>query len=293
MMLVMFVLSVLTHAQQPAARTPQQALDELLAADRAFAAAAAKTTVIPALTAMFAPEVIVPVPGGKFAKGPAEVADALASNPDNVTGRLDWTPIRGGLSADAQQGFTFGFMTLHKADGTTLPMKYMTYWVKTSAGWRAAAYKRSRRPDGDVSMTMLPPALPAALVTPTPVTDALRQGLVAAERSFSDLAQQIGLGPAFAKFGLPDAANFGGPANANFVLGAEAIAASVGAGQPTNSSAVSWSCDTPIVASSGDLGVSIGFIRPNAAGPDGKTPPPSPFFTIWRKVDGAWKYIAE
>jgi len=249
--------------------------------------------VIPALTAMFAPDVIVPAPGGKLAKGPAEVAESLKANPDNLAGRIDWTPIRGGLSADAQQGFTFGFMTLHKADGSTVPMKYMTYWVKTSAGWRAAAYKRSRRPEGDVSTTMLPPALPERLVAPTAATDTLRQELANAEKAFSDLAQRIGLGPAFAKLGLPDAANFGGPGTAGFVLGAEAIAASVGAGQPTDSSPVSWSCDMPIVAASGDLGVSIGFIRPNAPGPDGKTPPPSAFFTIWRKVDGAWKYIAE
>lgn len=274
-------------------RTPQQAVDALLAADRAFSEASAKTTVVPGLTPMFAPDVIMPAPGGKLARGVAEVVETLKATADNLTGRVDWTPIRGGISADGLQGFTFGFMTLHKADGTTAPLKYMTYWIKGAEGWRAAAYKRSRRPDGDVSMAMMPPSLPSTLVAPVAVTDAMRLGLVAAEQAFSDEAQQIGLGPAFAKFGLPDAVNFGGAANANYVVGADAIAKLVGAGQPATGSAVSWSCTTPIVASSGDLGVSIGFIRANAKSADGSTPPPSPFFTIWRKVNGAWKYIAE
>ena len=70
---------------------------------------------------------------------------------------------------------------------------------------------------------------------------------------------------------------------------AKAIAALVGQGQPATGSSVSWNCETCIVASSGDLGVSIGYIRSNA---DPKAPP-SPFFTIWRKVAGGWKYVAE
>jgi len=273
--------------------TPQQVVDELVAADRAFSVASAKTTVVKGLAPMFATDIVMPVPGGKFAKGLDEVTAALNANADNVTGRVDWAPIRGGISGDGLQGFTFGFMTLHKSDGTTAPLKYMTYWVKGPDGWRAAAYKRQRRPDGQVATEMMPPSLPLMLVKSVVITTAVRQGLVAAEKAFSDEAQQIGLGPAFAKFGLPDAVNFGGAASASYVVGAGAIAASVGAGQPTTSSAVSWSCETPIVASSGDLGVSIGFIRANSPAPDGSTPPPSPFFTIWRKVNGAWKYIAE
>lgn len=284
---------LLLWAQAPQPSTPQQAVEGLLAADRAFSLESAKTTVVPGLTPMFAADVMMPVPGGTFAKGIAAVTEALKANPDNVTGRVDWAPIRGGIAADGTQGFTFGFMTLHKADGTTAPLKYMTYWVKGADGWRAAAYKRARRPEGPASTQMMPPSLPLTLVKSAPVTNAVKQGLMAAEKAFSDEAQKIGLGPAFAKFGLSDAVNFGGASNASYVVGANAIAALVGGGQPAGGSTVSWSCETPIVASSGDLGVSIGFIRPNAPAPDGSTPPPSPFFTIWRKVNGAWKYIAE
>ena len=293
-LLLLFCAAAL-QARQAASPTltPQQALDVLLAADRAFSVESAKTTVVPGLTPMLAPDAIMPLPPGKFARGIAQIVEGLNANPDNVTGRVEWTPIRGGLSADGAQGFTFGFMTLHKPDGTIAPLKYMTYWVKGRDGWRAAAYKRTRRPVGEVSMAMMPASLPEKLVAPVAITDAVRQSLVAAEKAFSDEAQTIGLGPAFAKFGLPDAANFGGAASATYVIGNEAIAKLVSAGQPATGSSVSWSCDTPIVASSGDLGVSIGFIRPNGAAPDGQTLPPSPFFTIWRKVNGVWKYIAE
>ena len=281
-------------AQTKRTQTPHQIVEELLAADRAFSADSAKTTVVPGLAAMFADDVIMPTPAGTFAKGKSAVIDTLGANPDNVTGRIDWTPIRGGLSGDGVQGFTFGYMTLRKADGTTTPLKYMSYWMKGADGWRVVAFKRGRRPEGSVSTKMMPPSLPQQLVTPKPVTALVKQSLVAAEKSFSDAAQKIGLGPAFAKFGLVDAVNFGGGANASYVVGAPAIAKLVSTGQPaTGGSTVSWSCDTPIVASSGDLGVSIGFIRQNAPAAAGATAEPAPFFTIWRKVNKVWKYIAE
>jgi hypothetical protein len=48
-----------------------------------------------------------------------------------------------------------------------------------------------------------------------------------------------------------------------------------------------------IVASSGDLGVSIGMIRRNQ--PVTGQPTAFPFFTIWRRATptAPWRYIAE
>src|SRR5438132_3852280 len=51
------------------AATPQSAVDELLAADRAFAAASAATDLVSGLTAMFADEVAIPMPPGQFVDG--------------------------------------------------------------------------------------------------------------------------------------------------------------------------------------------------------------------------------
>ena len=82
----------------------------------------------------------------------------------------------------------------------------------------------------------------------------------------------------------------GSPKQSGFTVGATAIAADVGAA--VTGSGLSWSADRAIVASSGDLGVTIGYIRSNDAAANR---PPSPFFTIWRRnaTTDPWRYVAE
>jgi hypothetical protein len=117
--------------------------------------------------------------------------------------------------------------------------------------------------------------------------------LLAADRAFSAEAQKIGIGQAFTKYGSPDAVNAGGPNEANYLVGSQAIGSSVGAGSPSGSP-VSWGPDSVLVASSGDLGVTFGMIRSNSPGPDGNYPSPVPFFTVWRRApNDSWRYIAE
>lgn len=286
---VMIAAAVLPQA--PA--TPQQGVDELLAADRAFSAAAmSKANVIEGLTPMFTADVIMPQPLGKFAHGVDEAVAALKVNPVNTTAKAEWAPIRGGISADGTQGFTFGYMTVHRADGVSVPVKYMSYWVKTSAGWRVAAYKRSGRPEGAVSTELMPASLPVSLVIAKPgATAAAQAEVAAAEKSFSDESQKIGLGAAFVKYGAPDAVNMG--PQASYTVGNDKIGASVGGSDLSTPSPLHWAADEKVIAaSSGDLGVSIGIIHRNAPMPDGSTPT-NAFFTIWRKINGVWKYIAE
>ena len=278
--------------------SPRAVADELLAADRTFAAAGATGTVVDALAPMFAADVVMPLPSAAFARGKEKAVEALRGNPDNVQGKIDWFPVRAGLSADGQHGFTFGYMTLTRADGSKVPAKYLSYWVRQQDGWRVAIYKRNRSAEGAVPRDVLAPALPAQLVTPS--TDAAllethRKSLEQAEQAFSDEAQKIGIGPAFARYGSADAANMGGPATPTFIIGSEAIGKNVGAGRPVDESSVTWSADYAVlVASSGDLGATMGLIKP-------KTPPPAgqpaavPFVTIWRRasISDPWKYVAE
>ena len=279
-----------------AATSPQSAVDELLAADRAFAAASAKTDLVAGLTAMFADDVVIPMPPGKFVDGKAAVVAALRENADNLTSRTDWTPMRGGLSADGQHGFTFGYMTIHRQDGSDLPLKYLSYWVKQPDGWRVAAFKRTRMSAAPPSREPVAPALPGQLVEPTKDAKKLaaaRESLDRAERSFSGDAQKIGIGKAFAQYGSADAINLGRPDDPGFVTGAEKIAALVSQGVPDGTSPVSWAPERIILASSGDLGVTIGFIVPNT--PSADRPSKNPFFTIWRRASptAPWRYIAE
>src|SRR3954451_8562614 len=151
--------------------SPQSAVDELLAADRAFSAASAKTDLVSGLTAMFADDVVIPMPPGQFVDGRTAVAEALRANADNLTARTEWTPVRGGISADGQHGFTFGYMTIHRQDGSELPLKYLSYWVKRPEGWRVAAFKRTRA-SAAAPAAAVAPAIPDRLVEPT--TDAKR-----------------------------------------------------------------------------------------------------------------------
>ena len=281
------------------AQTPQAAVDELLAADRGFASAAAKTTAIPALTAMFAEDVVMPtaVPKPGFARGKAAATEALKANPVNADAKVDWAPVRGGISADGLHGFTVGYMTLTGTDGKAQAIKYVAYWMKQPAGWRVAVYKRVPADQPPPTRQMMPPALPAKLVQPS--TDAAtiarhKASLEAAERAFSDEAQKIGLGPAFAKHGSADAVNVGPRSSGTFVLGAEAIGNAVGAGSEGKPSPVAWAPDEgSIVASSGDLGVTFGYIRQSAAKPGQANA--VPFITVWRRVgeSGEWRYVAE
>ncbi len=277
-------------------RTPQSAVDELLAVDRAFAAASASTDLVSGLTAMFDDEVVIPMPPGQFVDGKASAVAALRANADNLTARTDWTPIRGGVSADARHGFTFGYMTIQRQDGGEVMLKYLSYWVKQAAGWRVAAFKRSRADAAPPSRAAMAPALPPRIVEPTGDAQRLaaaKASLDQAERAFSQEAQKIGLAPAFARFGSADAINLGRPSDAAIVVGAANIARMVGEGLAQGASPVSWAPERVIVASSGDLGVTIGWIVPNAPGSD--RPARNPFFTIWRRVSpgAAWRYVAE
>lgn len=267
----------------------------LFDADRAYAARARETTLVPALTAMFLPDVIVPGPDG-LVRGIDAVAAALRAVPENAGSRVDWQPIGGGLSADATHGYTFGFMTVTPAAGAVTRLKYMAYWIRQADGWKVAGYKRARRPDGEVPSTPLPLRVPAAaaVVTGPERLEAQRRSLAAAEQAFSDRAQAIGLGPAFVEFGAPDAVNMGGPSSPGFIVGNAAIGGSIGAGAPGPKSPVAWSSDAVLVAPSGDLGISFGYIRPHAP-PPGAPPGGQPFFTVWARRDASapWRYVAE
>jgi ketosteroid isomerase-like protein len=288
-----FLVVLATGAVQADAQVaPRQAVEELIATDRAYALKAVRLNVVDALLAMLASDAVMSA-AGAFHHGHAAALSQLRAQQENVTGRLEWAPVRGAISADGTHGFTFGFMTLVRADSTRVPLKYLSYWVKGAGGWKVAVYRRARRPDGDVAMTMREPLVPERMVDPSrdpAVAARYAREVGDAERAFSALAGTVGLGPAFTKNAAPDAMNMGGPQDADFVYGPEAIGAAVGGGQ-SGPSTLTWGPDTVLAASSGDLGVTIGHIV--APGEAGAPPRRIPFFTVWRRVGGSWKFVAE
>ena len=269
---------------------PKAALEELLAADRAFSAEAAKAGDIPSgLAPMFDAEAVMPVPGTGFVIGRDSVIAAVRDSPAFKEGSAQWVPVRGGISADGTQGFTYGFLSLTGGDPAKLERKYLAYWIKRPEGWRVVTYRQVVRAAGYVSHDMLPPSLPD--FEAEPITDAAivarhQQGIAAAEKSFSDRAQTIGLRAAFREYGREDAMNM--YSGAGFSIGLDAITAGFKEEGPAK---IHWSTERSFVASSGDLGVSIGTIKPN----DPKEGTSFPFFTVWRRhgPDKPWRYVAE
>jgi hypothetical protein len=281
----------------PALAQPRQAeLRQLLAADRAFSAAAARAaTAADGLAPMFDAGAVMPVPGAGpgFAAGRDAVIAAFRDSPAFREGRVSWAPIRGGISADGRHGFTYGYLTLTGGDPARRDRKYLAYWIRRPQGWRVAAYRQLPRAPGAVATAMLPPSLPTFAARPTTRQAAIerhRITLHAAERAFSDRAQAIGLRAAFREYGRPDAMNMGGPGP--IAVGLDAVTAGFPEGE--TASPVRWSTDRSFIASSGDLGVSIGTIRSNGAVPAGQSAT-FPFFTIWRRdrPGAPWRYVAE
>lgn len=275
------------------ATTPAELADALLAADRAFSAASAKTDSVTGISAMFAEDVAMIAPGAGFTKSKAEAVEVLRANPKNLTAKAEWTPVRVGLSADGIQGFTMGYMVITDADGLPRKGKYLAYWVRKPEGWRIASYKRQPQGEGAFSSALMPAVLPARPVAPGVAQDEAAKSIDAAERGFSDDAQVIGLGPAFCKHGALDATNLGGP-RPEIVSGVENVCREVGGKRNADGSyppsPVAWAPDKVLVASSGDLGITWGFIRRH-----GDTGQGIPYTTVWVRPGpgGKWKYIAE
>lgn len=231
--LSMAVLSISSGTVQAQTTETRQAVDALLAVDREHAQRARSVNVVDALGGMFADDVALNAMGA-FHFGRDAALTRLRAVPENETGRLEWAPIRGGISGDGQHGFTYGFMTLVRADSTRLSLKYLAYWVKKPDGWKVAVYRRAPRADGQVSTAMREPSLPTrivAIIRDASVIAKYAREVGDAERNFSTLAGKIGRGPAFTQNSAPDGMNMGGAQNADFLFGPEAIGAGVGAGE--------------------------------------------------------------
>lgn len=262
---------------------------QLLAADRAFSTAGAKANIVDSIGGMLTENAVMPTPKLDFAIGKSAIIETLKSNPANANATAEWSPVRAGISADGTQGFTYGFMFIHETGKPDRRAKYLSYWIRRPEGWRVAFYKRALSAEGNVT-TRLEPAVPEELVEANP--QRLQENLAslkAAEQAFSDRAQEVGVGPAFLEFGSEDAMNMG--SGSDFTFGNTAIAKLVGEG---NTTPITWGPDKgALVASSGDLGVTWGYIRPKE--PKAGEPAAFPFFTVWRKAapDQPWRYVAE
>ena len=212
--MIRFLAALILLVAAPAARaqSAQANVDTLLAADRGFAAAAASAaTPADALAAMFDAEVVVPG-GPELSVGRDAALAAFRAAPAWQTGTVAWHPVRGGVSADGTQGFTYGYLTVTAGDPARRERKYLAFWIRRPEGWRVAAWRQLPLQPGGEPTAARPPLVPAFAAAPNadPAVAARHQtSLAAAERAFSDRAQAIGLAAAFREYGRPDAVNLG------------------------------------------------------------------------------------
>lgn len=267
-----------------AAAPTSAAYQQLLAADRGWATRAAATNLVDGLAQMFDAEAVL-VSGGlpDLVRGRDAVRARLAARPENLTSKVEWTPVSGGVSADGTHGYTYGALTVRPKDGTPIAQKYLAYWVRRPGGWRVLAYKRAGRREAG------PLAVAPMVIGSRRRTDDARATLAASEKAFSDEAQQVGLRAAFTKWGRAESVNIG--AADAVAVGSEAIGTGVGGPEP--GSPVTWAADQLIVAPSGDMGLTYGLLHAKAP-PEGQHAT-IPFFTVWArpKPGDPWRYVAE
>ena len=281
-----FLAALAVIAAPVAAQAPHSALDDLIKAEQQLSDKAAALPPAAGIASMLADDGRLFTKQGMI-KGREAAAADLAANPINKGTRVHWRSLRGGVSADGQQGFTLGYLDVDGADPKTAHRRYLAYWVRTASGWRVATLKQVIRPEGEADAPAQSPALPLRAAAPEHArTAAFRPSLMATEKAFSDRAQVVGLRQAFRENGREDAIHTWG--EKGFSIGLKAIDANFV--EETGPAKINWSADDAIVASSGDLGVTIGNIRPNDGKPGGGA-----FFTIWMRDDPSqpWRYVAE
>lgn len=280
-----------TTSQAESAGDGEKWVAELLAAE-ADHSRRSEQDLIGGLAAMFADDVVMPA-GRDHARGRSAAVSALRANPANTGAKASWTPARVGVSGDGQYAFSYGYMKIDRADGTSSPAKYAAFWRRDADGWHVIAYKRAQRVDG--------PRTPAPWghLVPTRVTSSpdrvaeYRDEVWRAEVAFSAAAQS-GVGAAFKAFAASDGAHMGTPTDTSFRFGPAAIGAGFPPGVDTTA-VTTWAPTEAIAAASGDLGLTIGYIssvprRPAGAQADTVR---YPYFSIWRRAAPGqpWRFV--
>ncbi len=115
-------------------------VEELLAADRAFAQAAAADGLDGWMSFMTADAARMPIFGSDFVAGDAAIRALDGPLLSSAEQLLTWMPESGHLFDDGRHGFTSGtYEVRNRAGGASLDAgRYLTFWRLTEDGWRVA-----------------------------------------------------------------------------------------------------------------------------------------------------------
>ena len=112
-------------------------VDDMLDADRDFAALATAENVPAAFAAYAADDVRMFPEGGASYQGRDTLIERFAAWPEGAT--LSWTPMDGVAASSGDFGYTWGtyVFTAQDEDGETSSYgKYVSIWRKDSSGWK-------------------------------------------------------------------------------------------------------------------------------------------------------------
>ena len=113
------------------------AIEEVMAADRAFAALAAEEGVPHAFEAYAAHDAIMLRAAGAPTVGRDGVAARFATWPEGA--RLEWAPAHGRVSSRGDMAWTWGDAVYIAPDGARSPSRYVSIWTRDEEGrWRFA-----------------------------------------------------------------------------------------------------------------------------------------------------------
>jgi ketosteroid isomerase-like protein len=214
----------------------------------------------------------------------------LSSTSAPATQSVSWQPLGGGVSADLRAAYTYGVAA--RATGARAAIRlerYVAYWERTAGGpWRIAAYAEVGGPlAGELPLgreALTAPVRPVSRALAAPLAD-----VRAADSLFSDLADRMGRADAFADAIAPDGVILQAPQLIIGPMAAHDYYAAVG-----NGIALTWHPVTQAIASSADLGYTIGEYSVTSRGPSGAAVQHfGKYLTIWkRQPGGKWKFVA-
>jgi ketosteroid isomerase-like protein len=262
-------------------------LDELVQAERNFAQTATQKGIQPAFVQFLAEDGIIFTPlstrGKKYHQ----------ENPNPPAGLLTWEPTWAEVSAAGDLGYTTGPYEYRQQATDEKPVgtgHYMSIWRKGTDGiWQVV-----------VDMGINHPPLPAKALLKTPPDtkpakekkeqniSTIREAearILAAEKSFSEIAQSSGTQAAYTAF-LAPVSRLYREQHAPYIGKKDALAA-LALNKNTFTSQPAFSA----VAASGDLGYTYGTNQINATHPGEEK---QVFTRIWQKQpDNSWKLVLD
>ena len=269
------VLAVAVAAMAGFRQVDTQALQRMVATERAFAAATAEVGVRDGFLSFFADDAVQMKPGAPPTIGPAR--EALAAQPFQklpIANRLIWEPFTGQVSSDGTLGWlTGGYVSLNQAQQEVVAQgAYFSVWKRQSNGtwrvwldegiglpqiWRdASPFRVAPEPDAG-SIGASGESVDDAEASVRASADTWRARLAAAARLHMD-----GLMP---------------------LAGREAVLAS-----PRAAATFTYSVIGTEQAASGDLAVTLGGFEHAA----GASPSRGTWVRVWKRdIGGRWRIV--